>query len=225
MQQKHENTAVLKKPKRTVCASKCWLSCQLASFEALLSLEKKPSTVQRHRGPRSLFCVLSHKNEIRQNCVISYVLSFHIGRTCPVKEFSWSRSGAIFGIAKKGHDAHPCFKKAFFVKAICQLVNIGRFLFSDLFGHLKLSFEIRTRYSRSFAICAFRGSKLILSLPNTDPTSSKSGIDLAWSISAKPVSGLSRMSRACNHFSLEGCRPIFDSCVCSFPFFLVLSPS
>ena len=41
----------------------------------------------------SLFCVLSHKNDIRPSCVISYVFSYHIGRTCPVEEGSWSRNG------------------------------------------------------------------------------------------------------------------------------------
>ena len=51
------------------------------------------------RGP--FFCVLSYKNEIRQNCVISLVFSYHIGGTCPVKEISWSRNGACFGTKKK----------------------------------------------------------------------------------------------------------------------------
>ena len=51
---KHENTTVLKKQKRTICVFKCWLNCQLAPFEALRSLEQ-PSTIQRHRGARSLF--------------------------------------------------------------------------------------------------------------------------------------------------------------------------
>ena len=38
MQKKHANTTVLQKQKRTICVFKCWLNCQLASFEALLSL-------------------------------------------------------------------------------------------------------------------------------------------------------------------------------------------
>ena len=38
---KHENTTVLKKQKCTICVYKCWLNCQLASFEALRSLAKK----------------------------------------------------------------------------------------------------------------------------------------------------------------------------------------
>ena len=48
--------------KRTICVFKFWLNCQLASFEALLSPDKKnPSTIQRHREARSLVCVLSYK--------------------------------------------------------------------------------------------------------------------------------------------------------------------
>ena len=60
----------------------------------------KPSTTQRHRGARSLFCVLSYKNDIRHNCEISN-FSYHLGGTCPVKEFSWSRNGAFFGTKKR----------------------------------------------------------------------------------------------------------------------------
>ena len=37
---KHEHTTVLNKQIRTICVFKCWLDCLLASFEALLSLEK-----------------------------------------------------------------------------------------------------------------------------------------------------------------------------------------
>ena len=37
---KHEQTTVLNKQKRTICAFKCWLTVQLASVEALLSLAK-----------------------------------------------------------------------------------------------------------------------------------------------------------------------------------------
>ena len=46
---KHENTTVLNKQKRTVCLFK------VALFEALLSVDKIPSMIQRHRGARSLF--------------------------------------------------------------------------------------------------------------------------------------------------------------------------
>ena len=66
MQNKHENTTVLYKQKRTICVINCWLNCQLASFEALRSLEKshRRSNANVERGP--FFCVLSHKDDIRQ---------------------------------------------------------------------------------------------------------------------------------------------------------------
>ena len=38
--QKHEHTTVLNRQKRAICVFKCWLNCQVASFEGLLSLEK-----------------------------------------------------------------------------------------------------------------------------------------------------------------------------------------
>ena len=62
---KRENTKVLNKRKRTICVFKCWLNCQLASFEALLALEKtiEDPTPSWCAVP---FCVLSHKNDIRQ---------------------------------------------------------------------------------------------------------------------------------------------------------------
>ena len=66
----------------------------------------KPSTIQRHREARS------YNNDIRQHCVISYVFSYHIGGTCLVKEFSWSRDGAFFLGPKTGRDEHPYLKGA-----------------------------------------------------------------------------------------------------------------
>ena len=54
--------------KRTICVFKCWLRCPLASYEALLSFEK--TIVERSQN-----CVLSHKNDTRQNCVIPNVFS------------------------------------------------------------------------------------------------------------------------------------------------------
>ena len=100
MQKKNENTTVSNKQKKTH-----YLRIQLLaelSSGILLKLcchLKKNSTIQRHRGARSIFCVLSHKNNVRQNCVFSRVFSYHIGGTCPVKEFSWSE-GCIFGPKK-----------------------------------------------------------------------------------------------------------------------------
>ena len=71
---KHENTTVLNKQKRTLCVFKCWLNCQMASCEALLSLEKKKtSPIQRHHAARSLFASCRTKPDVRQNYVISSV--------------------------------------------------------------------------------------------------------------------------------------------------------
>ena len=98
----HESTTVLNKQKRTICVFKCWLICQLAPFEALRSLAKT-STIQRH-GP--FFASCRTKNNIRQTCLFSYIYPYHIGRTCPVKAFSWSRNGAFWG-RMEGRDAHP----------------------------------------------------------------------------------------------------------------------
>ena len=101
MQKKeHEHTTVLNKQKRTICVFKCWLTCQLASFEALRSLEK---TIDDPTPSWSavLFCVLSHRNDIRQKKRNFLCVSCHIGGTCPVKEFSGSRNGAFFWDQKK----------------------------------------------------------------------------------------------------------------------------
>ena len=88
--------------KRTICAFECWLNCQLASCDALPSLENKPSTIQRHRGARSLILRLvvqkRYSSKLGNFCVFSY----HIGQTCAVKEFSWSRNGALRGTTKAG---------------------------------------------------------------------------------------------------------------------------
>ena len=46
------------------------------------------------RGP--FFCVLSYKNDIRQNVANFCVFSHHIGQTSPIKECWWSRNGAFF---------------------------------------------------------------------------------------------------------------------------------
>ena len=99
-----KSTTVFNKQKRTICVFKCWLHCQLEPFEALLSLEKtnddKNAIVERDpflrlvaqkRYPSTLFNFL--------------FFSYHIGRTCPVKEFSWLRNSTFFG-TKKGRDAH-----------------------------------------------------------------------------------------------------------------------
>ena len=98
---KHKNTTVLKKLLRTICVVKRWLNGQLASFEALLSLEKTIGDPTPSMSAVSLHCVLSYENHIRQNCVVCSVFSYHIRGTCPVKEFSWSRNCAFFWTEKR----------------------------------------------------------------------------------------------------------------------------
>ena len=92
-----KHTTVLNKHNRTIFEFKCWLDCQLASFEALLSYEKKKSsTIQRHLGARSIFCVWSYKNDISQNCASSYVPPYHTG-----KKYFVVTERCIFGTEKK----------------------------------------------------------------------------------------------------------------------------
>ena len=87
-------------------ASKCQLNCQLASFEALRSLEKTidDPTPSWRAVPFLRFVA---QNRYPSNCVISLSFSCHIGGTCRVNEFSWSRNGAFFGTEKKGRNEHP----------------------------------------------------------------------------------------------------------------------
>ena len=94
------------KQKRTVCGFKCWLNCQLASFEALRSLEK---TIDDPTSSWSAVPVLRlvPQKPYPSNCVISNVFSYHIGGTCPRKEFSWSRNGAFFGTEKRPRRTSP----------------------------------------------------------------------------------------------------------------------
>ena len=65
---------------------------------------KKPSSIQRHRGARSLFpsCRTKAISVKLRNCLC---FPYHIGRTCPVKDFSWSRNGAFCGTKKKNRAA------------------------------------------------------------------------------------------------------------------------
>ena len=79
---------------RNACVLKCWRNCQLASFEALLSVEKKPSTIQRHRGARSLFASC-RKKRYPSNLSNFHVFTYHIGQTCLVKEIVWSRNCVV----------------------------------------------------------------------------------------------------------------------------------
>ena len=101
MQKKHENTTVLNKTKKsTICEFKCWLSCQLAPFEALLSLKKKHqrSNAIAERGACLRLVVQKRYPSKWRNF---YVIPHHIGQSCPDKEFRWSRNGAFFGTTKR----------------------------------------------------------------------------------------------------------------------------
>ena len=93
---------------QTTHCFKRWLTCQLASFEALLSLEKTihDPTLSWSAVP---FCVLSlHKNDIRPKLRNFLCVSYHIGGTCPVKEFSW---WCIFGTKTKAATHIPIPKR------------------------------------------------------------------------------------------------------------------
>ena len=91
---KDENTKVLNKQKRTICMFKCWLNFQLASFKTLMSREKKPIN-----GPTPSWSAVPFSRLVVQKRYPSklgnfYVVSYHIGQTCSVKEFWCSRNGA-----------------------------------------------------------------------------------------------------------------------------------
>ena len=75
--QKHENTTVVLKQKRIICILECWLNCQLASFEALQSLEK---TIDDPTPSWSAvpFLRLVAEKRYPSGFVISYVFSYHI---------------------------------------------------------------------------------------------------------------------------------------------------
>ena len=100
-QKKHENTIVLKKTKRTICAFKCCLNCQLASKEALRSLEKihQRSNAIVERCPFSASCRLT--NDIRQNLEILKFPRITWDKHIPLKNLGWSRKGAFWRRIKK----------------------------------------------------------------------------------------------------------------------------
>ena len=79
---------------------KFWLNYQLASFEALLSREK---TID---DPTPSCCSVPFSRLVAQKRYPSKVLNclgfpYHIGRTVPVKEFSWSRNSAFWVTEKR----------------------------------------------------------------------------------------------------------------------------
>ena len=86
--------------RRTICVFKCWLNCQLASFEVLRSLEQTSNAATPSWSAVLFFCVLSHKT-ISGKFRDFQCFSCQIGRTCPVKDFLVSRNGAFFGPKKR----------------------------------------------------------------------------------------------------------------------------
>ena len=97
---------MLNKQKRTICVFKFWLNFQLASFEALLSLEKPINDPTQSWSAVPFFASCRTKRYPSKLGIYS-VFSYHIGQACPVKEFWWSRNGAFFENKKKSRDAHP----------------------------------------------------------------------------------------------------------------------
>ena len=84
---------ILNKQKSSICVFQCWLNCQLASFEALPSLDKnhRRSNAIVERGPFFASCrtkTISVKIQLFPVC--------HIRRTSPIQEFSWSQNGAFW---------------------------------------------------------------------------------------------------------------------------------
>ena len=59
---------------RTTCVLRCWLNCQMASIEALLSVTNRNSTIPRRRGSRPLFASchvsLPHNKQTQKTIVV-----------------------------------------------------------------------------------------------------------------------------------------------------------
>ena len=105
---KYENTTVFNKQKRTSCVFKCWLNCQLACFEALLSLEKKNIDDPTPPWSAVLFLrLVTHKRYTSKLRDVLCFFQYHFGGTCPVKEFSWSRNGAFWDTEKRPRRVSP----------------------------------------------------------------------------------------------------------------------
>ena len=94
--QKHDNTTV-NQQKRTICVLKCWLNCQVASFEALLSHEAVPF----------LRLDVQKRHPVNMMYFVCFLVSHRT--TCTVKECWRSRKGSFLATKKKARDAHPHF--------------------------------------------------------------------------------------------------------------------
>ena len=95
MQKQNENTTMLNKQKRALCALKCWLNCPISgilrSSAVIFYAEKKKSTIH------VVQCLIgSIQKRYPSKLDNFYVLSYHIGQTCRVKICWWSWNGAFF---------------------------------------------------------------------------------------------------------------------------------
>ena len=90
---------------------KCWLNCQLASFEALLSLlsHEKTSNDPTPSWSAVLFFLRLVVQKKRHPSTFDHfsVFSNHVGQMCLLKEFWCSMDRAFFLGTKEGRDALP----------------------------------------------------------------------------------------------------------------------
>ena len=82
-----------------------------SAFESLLSREKKTSTIQRHRGARSLFASCDTQKDIRQQCVIYRFSRVTPDKHVPSKNFG-CRGTVHLRDQKKDRDLHLSMTEA-----------------------------------------------------------------------------------------------------------------
>ena len=93
---KHENTTALKKTRNAPPAFSNaggivnWHPLKLCCYN------EKKSTIQRHRGVRSLVASCRTKTIYVNFGVISMFSRITSDKTCPIEEYSWSRNGFVF---------------------------------------------------------------------------------------------------------------------------------
>ena len=103
MQKKNTNTQQCRRNKNALSAlSKCCLKRQVASFEALLSLEKQKNINDPTPSwSSSVFASCRAKHDIRQPWAISMFSRITSDTHVPLKIFGESRNGCNFGTKKK----------------------------------------------------------------------------------------------------------------------------
>ena len=80
--------------KLTICVFGCWLTCHVASFEALLSLRKNKSTIHVVFTASLQALKKRYPSKVRDDF---YVFPCHIGQPRPVKSFFVVTEQCIFG--------------------------------------------------------------------------------------------------------------------------------